>query len=232
MDGMHHKTKVSEIQDYRNMLLKIRIKSIRVYSVIFGSIVFMFFWVGDPTEECVSASPAAIMKFLCPIIQCNPVDTLNKAFGNIAQTYGIALGLLAAFTLYKRGKLSEKLDKTINDSLKLREKYDGHAFRKREDKIINEYERIKTNLTTEDKDRLDHYVEWLKTYAKHREEIKCRLNWFICIHAIPLILYILLLFFHKTEFPQMINALILIGALVFLLFSFYLTYHIVKTLKE
>lgn len=140
-----------------------------------------------------------------------------------------------AFRMNLGTGFSKAMHNKTNDSLKLREKYDGHAFKKRETKIINWYGcRIKTKrvLPCRDRERLDDYVEWLKTYAKHRVEIKCRLNWLIVIHVIPLILYILLLFFHKTESPQMINALILVGALVFLLFSFYLTYHLLKTLKE
>ena len=218
VNGLSNKCRGSEISDYDCIGRKGREISITIYVML----VTFFIPVLGPARD-----------FFITIFQKNDLQEQIQIYSNIAQTYGIVLTFITAFTLYKRGKLSEKLDKAVDDSLELREKYDPVAFKKKEQEIINEYECMKTRLTDKDTIRLKHYVYTLKEDSELRKKLNRQLRCFIYFHSFPLILYIiLLLFFRKTEFQPMINGLIFTGAVILLFLSFCLTFRLGRTLRE
>lgn len=212
------------IQDYKSVVRKIRCKlgfrnGIFVLYVLF--IAEMSYCVYRLTEESRMASP-------------NDVNALCETYANIAQTYGIVLGLVAAFTLYKMGKVSEKLNKTVNDSLKLREKYDGHAFKKGERQIIEWWGRYENKvLPFRDRKRLKHYVDLLVGNEKLRLRIRHRLECFILFHSLILMyIYIPFLFLRNTDFLKTNYVVIIVFSVIILCASVWITLWLMRSLRE
>ena len=233
VNELSNKCRDSEILAYKCIVCKVHddfMDGIKSFAIIIGIIIIVML-----VTWCIPVLGPA-RDFFITIIQKTDLDAQIKIYSDIVQTYGIVLTLIAAFTLYKSGRVADKLNKTINDSLGLRKKHDGQAVTRGELEIIVWYSciilKIKKVIPFRDSYHLRYYVQLLEGNAKLREKITVRLKSFIYFHSSALILYILLLFFRKTKFHQTINIIIFLLAVLFLLFSFNLTFRLVQTLRE
>ena len=124
---------------------------------------------------------------------------LRDIFINLAPTYGIIMSLVAVSVVYKRARISERLSKYSDEFKTFPYKWPLTEIKVGEKEIIDTYESIFPKLTDDNKKRAKAIYEELKSSSINRHILTLHLERFMIVNFLLFLIFIILLFFWKTE---------------------------------